>query len=388
MAEPARAGAPSRDCLQEFGGHRQPVQDAAFTLSGEQVVSVNGTDIKRWQTSPDGSGKLVTTLPAQNAYRLSRNTSLAAMTDGTVVNTADGTVAMQLDVAHAPAPQVQFARTYPRAARTAPPAPPASKERICAFSTSEDVSVLAWALRDRAHRVKLPLNQTPGYTVRPGFPGEEISQPLRGAPYPPQWPLTEAISISPPRPGYALEMKISPVTAVSGAVQDGQKPQWMPIEPSPVILSLAVSPTGRFAAWLNPSGQLVVIDTATTVTRYTFHVAASQTIYDAVEISPRDELVIAAQGQTVTAWDIATGAQLFTLMFPGVIGAIAISPDGRMLATLGATGAISLCDITEPPSRVVIANRGPVTSPCIAFSPDGTRLVTSGDHLVKVWGLA
>jgi WD40 repeat protein len=117
-------------------------------------------------------------------------------------------------------------------------------------------------------------------------------------------------------------------------------------------------------------------------------VAASQTIFDAVEISPRDQLVIAAQGQTVMAWDIATGAQSFTLTFPGVIGAIAVSPNERMLAILSTTGAISLCDIKEQPSPVVIGNHGPVTSPCIAFSPDGTRLVTSGNHLIKIWGLA
>jgi WD40 repeat protein len=141
-------------------------------------------------------------------------------------------------------------------------------------------------------------------------------------------------------------------------------------------------------AWLNPSGQLAVVDTASTVTRYTFHVAASQTIFDAVEISPRDQLVIAAQGQTVMAWDIATGAQSFNHTFPGVIGAIAVSPNERMLAILSTTGAISLCDIKEQPSPVVIGNHGPVTSPCIAFSPDGTRLVTSGNHLIKIWGLA
>jgi hypothetical protein len=61
------------------------------------------------------------------------------------------------------------------------------------------------------------------------------------------------------------------------------------------------------------------------------HVAASQTIYDAAKISPRDQLVIAAQGQTVMAWDIATGAQSFTPTFPGVIGSPAPYWPGEVL---------------------------------------------------------
>ena len=168
----------------------------------------------------------------------------------------------------------------------------------------------------------------------------------------------------------------------------GQKAQPIAGSQKPILLSLVVSETGRFLAWLNPYGELAVVDTVTTVNRYTFHVAPSQTICNAVEISPRDEIVFLAHGRTVTAWDIATGAQSFTLTFPGVIGAIAISPNGRIMATLSIKGDISLCDIKEQPSPVVIGHHGPVSSPCIAFSPDGARLVTSGDHLIKIWSLA
>jgi WD40 repeat protein len=388
----ARAGARlAGSCLQEFGGHRQPVQDVAFTPDGEQVVSVDGNDIKRWRTSSDGPGGLVATFPAQRVFRLARDTSLAATTSGSLLSTADGTNASQLGRTDtvADGPQRVPFNTAERAAKIPPPR--ALVHKVAAFSSSADNSVTAWAHRTLAEET-VNIYGISNRPIQQSF-GDSSLGPLQGASIPPQWPLNEAFNDNqywpvnghdsrlgvPLYPLAQVIIERSTVGQAAQPISDGQKP---------ILLSLVVSATGRFLAWLNPFGELAVVDTATAVTRYTFHVARSQTICDAVEISPRDEMVLAAQGQTVTAWDIATGARSFTLTFPGVIGAIAISPNGRMLATLSIKGDISLCDIKKQPSPVVIGNHGPVTSPCIAFSPDGARLVTSGDHVIKVWSLA
>ena len=79
---------------------------------------------------------------------------------------------------------------------------------------------------------------------------------------------------------------------------------------------------------------------------------------------------------------------MLSYQFPDVIGAVRLSPDKGTVAALSIKGDISLCDIKGQPSPVVIGHHGPVSSPCIAFSPDGARLVTSGNHLIKVWSLA
>lgn len=382
----------SGNCLQEFGGHRQPVQDVAFTQDGEHVVSVDGADIKRWRSPRDSSGALVATLPAQNAYQLIRSTSAAATTDGTLLSTADGTIVGQLDMAR------DTATPGPSRSDATPTPGNSSPGKVAAFSSSTDGSVVASARRAES-RQTVSLGVGTKYAGRPLFheqfsygPFQGIFRPLRNLTPPPQWPLAEAFhkTQSWAYDSYGKqEVRCYPIDVISIAnSRTGQAARWIAVEPKPIVLSLVVSPGGRFVAWLNPFGQLTIVEAATGVPVHTFHTAASATIHDALDISLQDRLVVAAQGKAVTAWDITTGAKVLSHQFPDVIGAVAVSPDGGTVATLSTKGDISLCDIKEQPSPVVMANHGPVTSPCIAFSPDGARLVTSGDHLIKIWNLA
>lgn len=367
----------SGNCLQEFGGHRQPVQDVAFTPDGEHVVSVDGADIKRWRTPSASPGALVATFPAQHAYRFIRSTLAAATTDGTLLSTADGTVIGQLDMA----------------GDTATPGN-SSPGQVAAFSSSTDGSVVAWTRRvQRYVTVKVIDNGRQSYSKPPSAQSlVGVLQPLRSVIMPPQWPLTEAFHKD---QSWAcdyygtLEVKGYPIDGISIAnSRTVQAARWMAAEPKPIVLRLVVSPGGRFVAWLNPFGQLAIVEAATGVPIHTFHMDASSTIHDALDISLQDRLVIAAQGKAVTAWNITTGAKMLSYQFPDVIGAVRLSPDEGTVATLSIKGDISLCDIKEQPSPVVIGHHGPVSSPCIAFSPDGARLVTSGNHLIKVWSLA
>lgn len=124
----------------------------------------------------------------------------------------------------------------------------------------------------------------------------------------------------------------------------------------------------------------------------------------------------AQSATTVRMWDVATGKDVrkFTLPPERGLGSIALSPDGRILATENADQTISLWEIASgkerrqlgkpvtagqpgPGVRMVFAGGGglggigrPVTSgSTLAFSPDGTLLACKGlDHSICMWEVA
>jgi len=60
------------------------------------------------------------------------------------------------------------------------------------------------------------------------------------------------------------------------------------------------------------------------------------------------------------------------------VNAVAFSPDGLLLATAGADGAVQLWDVNMGLLRLTLAKLpAPVTA--ISFSPDGRLVATSGD---------
>jgi WD40 repeat protein len=68
----------------------------------------------------------------------------------------------------------------------------------------------------------------------------------------------------------------------------------------------------------------------------------------AVEFSPDDRWLVSASGNTVRLWDMqAPSAAPKTLRGPSKINAIAFSPDGRTLATVGDESSVRLWDITS-----------------------------------------
>ncbi|MFO0889428.1 MAG: WD40 repeat domain-containing protein [Isosphaeraceae bacterium] len=93
-------------------------------------------------------------------------------------------------------------------------------------------------------------------------------------------------------------------------------------------------------------------------------------------------------GAQLKVWNVATGRLLRDV--PGhtdVIGAVAISPDGRRLATGGDDRLIKLWDTAT--FDEIFTLRGHQSGViALAFSPDGRRLVSGSiDHTAKVWDI-
>jgi len=86
------------------------------------------------------------------------------------------------------------------------------------------------------------------------------------------------------------------------------------------------------------------------------------------------------------AWDVTTGTELarFPVLHTGWVRCVAISPDGRTVATGANDNRLILWDYPERRSRFPSGDRATVAS--LAFSPDSRLLASGGsDGLIRFW---
>jgi WD40 repeat protein/serine/threonine protein kinase len=151
---------------------------------------------------------------------------------------------------------------------------------------------------------------------------------------------------------------------------------------------------GKMVEFTPNSGQLVAIynyllpglfdaETGELLMKYVGHFGG----VSALAISP-DGWLLASGGTDgmIKVWDVASGEEIGTLeIHAGEIYDLEFSPDGSQLASSSQDGRVILWDVgTRQPAFNLVKNQPAVVS--LSFSPDGKRLVTSGkDGSARVW---
>ena len=143
------------------------------------------------------------------------------------------------------------------------------------------------------------------------------------------------------------------------------------------VHAVTFAPDGRLAAGSKEGVELWDLETETGTATSLSGAAA------AVALSPDGAMLASVSGTEVQLLDMASGQVTGTLSeHTHPIRSLAFSPVGAMLAT-GAEDGIRVWDLETQSATAAL----PVDATAVAFSPDGTRLVSGSGH-VQLWDLA
>lgn len=164
-----------------------------------------------------------------------------------------------------------------------------------------------------------------------------------------------------------------------------------------LVHALAVSPDGKTLATAGFDNTIKLWDIAADGTLKEKKVLTGHTgpVY-AVAFDPKDNAVLVSTSldKTGRVWSLADGKTKTELKgHTDIVDTVAVSPDGKLIATAGADKSVRLWNTAEGKElKNLGAHPGSVYS--VAFSPDGKALASGGgdannkDYQVKVWDVA
>ena len=161
------------------------------------------------------------------------------------------------------------------------------------------------------------------------------------------------------------------------------------------IHTVAFSPDGKLLASGNgiapiPNGVIKIWDVATHQEVSSF--TASNNVL-ALTFSPDGRFITSGSGNVMQLWDIQRSAVSQTFYIAGNVLSVAVSPDGKTLASGGTDGTVRLWDArpfqyVTPFEECENCRDRPGVN-WIAFSPDGSRLVSAGtgNSTLSLWDI-
>ncbi len=147
------------------------------------------------------------------------------------------------------------------------------------------------------------------------------------------------------------------------------------------MTSVAASPDGRFYAFSDSSGRVVLLSADE---RLLYDFSTGSLHLRALAFS-QDGRLLAAGAHDVWVWETETGAERFSLRFGEETRQIAFSPDGARLTAAGMRGLIRVWD-TASGDLIHSLSDGEWQVAGIVYSADGTQLITgSTDGALRRW---
>jgi WD40 repeat protein len=142
------------------------------------------------------------------------------------------------------------------------------------------------------------------------------------------------------------------------------------------LLSVAISPDGSRLAASDENGTVMTWDCASW--RPLLKLATGDTVNSVIFSGDGRQLITGGNAESVQFWNEADGKLARELPREGEwVGALALSPDGRWLAAGGGQEWLRLWDLSS--GKMTQPTRHQDRINAVAFSRDGTRLVTAGD---------
>jgi WD40 repeat protein len=193
----------------------------------------------------------------------------------------------------------------------------------------------------------------------------------------------ELINLSPPNQLVVQTWRVRP-----GSEPEHLEMYAYPPLPGPIVagdVEVLPDKTVAAVASLDGSVQTWEVGNPESLISYTVPISTSENVVSVVIVPGGLRLTTSTEQNTTQVWDVIAGEVLFAVP---VQEAVAISPDGRLLAGGDVDGMVSLWDATDGEMLRTIAAH-PTVVMGIAFSPDGKRLATGSlDTTARVWDLA
>jgi WD40 repeat protein len=246
-----------------------------------------------------------------------------------------------------------------------------------------------------------------GMAVVPKQPDQSllylVAARAKGPVMPPLPNKVDAKPLTPKELGLLRQWIIEGAVGGSSGMRD--QIHWQPVpSTAKAIYSVAMAPWGRYVA-VGRANQILVLDvesgdelgrlTDPNLAGVQFNGkpmypegAAHRDFVHSLAFSP-DGLTIASGGfRTVKLWQRPASAKVREIAVGAAVTALALSPNGQVIATAGADNVIKLWNAADGAAGKVLSGHAAAIH-SLAFNADGTKLASaSEDKTIRLWNVA